>query len=412
MTNILSKFGPGMMLAAASVGVSHLVFSTQAGANYGLSLIWFVALIVLLKYPAFRFAVTYSGATGISLVEGYGRISKLALAWLVVGFFVDMFIATSAVAMLTAGLVISIFGLEFAAPQVAVALTVGTAIVLANGHYSKAESIVKVLVLAFSLLTLVAMLFALPLLGSEGRPVMAELTASRSLGVFLIAIAGWMPIPTNAAVLVAEWVKEKRVATGGKFGAKEAVFDFHISYGLALFIALCFIIMGTATLFETGREVPQAPPQFAAELFGVFTQLIGDFMYPVIVSAALAVMWSTQVALMDALPRVMDRLLGVIFKRPSDAPSRYTAFLILQVAGVATIVLFMLQSFAGFLVFATSMGFIAAPAIAWYNYRALTSNDVAQEDQPPRGLIVWNFVAVAVMAAFAIAFIYTLVTPQ
>lgn len=412
MSNILSKFGPGMMLAAASVGVSHLVFSTQAGANYGLSLIWFVALIVLLKYPAFRFAVTYSGATGTSLVEGYGRISKLALAWLVVGFFVDMFIATSAVAMLTAGLVINIFGLDFAAPQVAVAITVVTAVVLANGHYSKAENIVKVLVLAFSLLTLAAMLFALPLLGSEGRPIFAELTATRSLGVFLIAIAGWMPIPTNAAVLVAEWVKEKRSATGGAFGAKEAVFDFHISYGLALFIALCFIIMGTATLFETGRVVPQAPPQFAGELFGVFTQLIGDFMYPVIVSAALAVMWSTQVALMDALPRVMDRLLGVIFERPAEAASRYTIFLVIQVAGVAGIVLFMLQSFSAFLVFATSMGFIAAPAIAWYNYKALTSNDVDEAHQPPRGLVVWNFVAVAVMTAFAIAFIYTLVTPQ
>jgi len=412
MTNILSRFGPGMMLAAASVGVSHLVFSTQAGANYGLSLIWFVALIVLLKYPAFRFAVTYSGATGVSLVEGYSRISKVALAWLLVGFFVDMFIATSAVAMLTAGLFINIFGLDFAAPQVAVGLTVVTALVLANGHYSKAENIVKVLVLAFSVLTVGAMLFALPLLGSEGRPIAAELTANRALGVFLIAIAGWMPIPTNAAVLVAEWVKEKRASTEGRFGAREALFDFHISYGLALLIAVCFIVMGTATLFETGRVVPQAPPQFAAELFGVFTRLIGDFMYPVIVSAALAVMWSTQVALMDAMPRVMDRLLSVITKRPPDAPSRYTRFLIIQVAGVSAIVLFMLKSFSAFLVFATSMGFIAAPAIAWYNCRAVTSNDVDPEHQPPRGLVVWNYVAVAVMAAFAIAFIYTLVTPQ
>ena len=209
-----------------------------------------------------------------------------------------------------------------------------------------------------------------------------------------------MPIPTNAAVLVAEWVKEKRVSTEGRFGAREALFDFHISYGLALLIAVCFIVMGTATLFATGRVVPQAPPQFAAELFGVFTQLIGDFMYPVIVSAALAVMWSTQVALMDAMPRVMDRLLSVITSRPSDAPSRYTPFLCLQVVGVTTIVLFMIGSFSAFLVFATSMGFIAAPAIAYYNCRAVTSNDVDPEHQPPRGLVVWNYVAVAVMAAF------------
>lgn len=410
MTTLLSRFGPGMMLAAASVGVSHLVFSTQAGANYGLSLIWFVALVVLLKYPAFRFAVQYAGATGESLVNGYAKISRVALAWLLVGFFVDMFIATSAVAMLTAGLMISIFDLSFAAPHVAIALTVVTALVLANGHYAKAEGIVKVLVLAFSLLTVVTMLFALPLLGSNGRGFFAEMTPDRTLAVFMIAVAGWMPIPTNAAVLLAEWVKEKRDATAGAFQTRSALFDFHISYTLAFVIAVCFIIMGTATLFETGREVPQNAAAFAAELFGVFTGVIGDWMYPIIASTALAVVWSTQVALMDALPRVMDRLLAVITGRPAEAPRRYTHFLALQVVGVTLIVIFLLRSFSTFIVFATSMGFIAAPAIAYYNYVAVTSSDVPEEQQPRPGLVTWNWIAIIIMAAFAIAFIYTQVT--
>ncbi|MEM9209313.1 MAG: divalent metal cation transporter, partial [Pseudomonadota bacterium] len=225
MQGILSRVGPGMMLAAASVGVSHLVFSTQAGATYGLSLVWFVILIVAVKYPAFRFAVQYAGATGDSLVNGYARISKIALLWLLVGFFVDMFIATAAVAILTSGLLISIFGISFPAPQVAVGLTVVTALVLANGHYAKAEGIVKVLVLAFSVLAVVTMFPAFPLIGSDDRAVFAELTPSRSLAVFMIAMAGWMPIPTNAAVLVAEWCKEKVVATSGRFRAPEALFD-------------------------------------------------------------------------------------------------------------------------------------------------------------------------------------------
>ena len=346
----------------------------------------------------------------LSCPASYAKISRIALAWLLVGFFVDMFIATSAVAMLTSGLIISIFKLNFAPSQVAVALTVITAIVLANGHYAKAENIVKVLVLAFSLLTVVAMLIALPLLGSGDRPIVAELTPSRSLGIFMIAVAGWMPIPTNAAVLVAEWVKEKRVATEGRFGNAEALFDFHMSYALTLIIALCFIVMGTAILFESGRIVPQAAPEFAAELFGVFTRLVGEWMYPVIVSTALAVMWSTQVALMDAMPRVMDRLTAVVTRRPDDAPGRYTHFLVLQVVGVSVIVLALMQSFAAFLVFATSMGFIAAPAIAYYNYKAVTSNDIPDDERPSQGLIVWNWVAVVIMAAFAMAFIYTRVT--
>ncbi|MDH4108450.1 MAG: hypothetical protein OEW35_09045 [Gammaproteobacteria bacterium] len=407
MRNILSRLGPGMMLAAAAVGVSHLVFSTQAGANYGLSLVAFIALVVVLKYPAFRFAVQYGGATGISLVTGYARISKLALTWLAVGFFVDMFIATSAVALMTAGLIVSIFDLAIPGPQVAVALTVATAVVLANGHYMKAEGLVKVLVIIFSILTFITMLFALPLVGSDGRPIFAELKPDRSLAVFLIAVAGWMPIPTNAAVLVAEWVKEKRVATSGAFDARSALFDFNISYALALIIAICFVVMGTAVLFSTGREPPQQAAAFAAELFGIFTTVIGPWIYPVIAAAGLAVMWSTQVALMDAMPRVMDRLTAVIGKRPDGARGRYREFLALQVAGVSIIVLFLTKSFATFIVFATSMGFIAAPAIAYYNYVAVTSSDMPEEFRPGRKLVVWNWISIAILTVFAIGFIYT-----
>ena len=405
--SLMSRLGPGMMLAAASVGVSHLVFSTQAGARYGLSLLWFVLLVVALKYPAFRFAVQYAGSTGGSLVDAYARISKLALAWLLVGFFVDMFIATSAVAMMTAGLLISVFDLSFPAPYVAVALTVLTALVLINGHYSKAEGIVKVLVVVFSILTVITTVFALPLLGSEDRPLFAELTPDRALAVFVIGLAGWMPIPTNAAVLVAEWVKEKVAATKGAFTGAAALFDFHLSYALALVIALSFIVMGTAVLFETGHEPPQQAAAFATDLFRLFTTVVGQWMYPVIAAAGLAVMWSTQVALMDALPRVMNRLACAILKRDDDAPSLYTRFLIVQVVGVAIIVLLLLQSFATFIVFATSMGFIAAPAIAYYNYVAVTSDEVPAAYRPSRKLVMWNWVAVYSMAAFALGFIYT-----
>ena len=51
--------------------------------------------------------------TGTSLVTAYAKISKIALGWLVVGFFVDMFIATSAVALVAAGLFISVVAFSY-----------------------------------------------------------------------------------------------------------------------------------------------------------------------------------------------------------------------------------------------------------------------------------------------------------
>ena len=102
MTGWIGRLGPGLMLAAAAVGVSHLVQSTRAGADFGLSFVWLVVLISVLKYPAFRFAVDYASLTNHSLVYAYSKLGRLPMAWLLVGFIVDMFIATAAVSLVTA----------------------------------------------------------------------------------------------------------------------------------------------------------------------------------------------------------------------------------------------------------------------------------------------------------------------
>ena len=404
---MLSRFGPAMMMAATAVGVSHLVYSTQAGADYGFSLAWLIILIVVLKYPAFRFAVDYASATEKSLVTAYSKISKIALGWLAVGFFVDMFIATGAVSLVTAGLMISVFNIPLSGPQVAVGLMVFSALVLLNGQYVKAEKIVKILVLTFSVLVFAAMLFSLPLLGGDERGVVATLTPDRSLAVFIIAMAGWMPMPTNGAILYSKWVCERKKVDRENFDYSRALGDFRIGYGLTLVLALCFVVMGTAVLFETGRQVPATAGGFATELFGIFTTVIGTWSYPIIAAAGIAVIWSTQIALMDGVPRVTDRLLGIIGGRPADAPSRFKLFLAIQVVGVSIMLLFLMSNFRSFIFFATSMGLIAGPAIAYYNYRAVTSSDVPVEFRPSKMLITWNWIGISLFTVFAGAFLWT-----
>ena len=54
--NIISKLGPGLLFAGAAIGVSHLVQSTRAGADFGWGLIWALILVNILKYPFFSMA--------------------------------------------------------------------------------------------------------------------------------------------------------------------------------------------------------------------------------------------------------------------------------------------------------------------------------------------------------------------
>ena len=55
--NLFKTFGPGILFASTAIGVSHLVQSTRAGAEYGFSLLIFVLLANILKYPFFELAL-------------------------------------------------------------------------------------------------------------------------------------------------------------------------------------------------------------------------------------------------------------------------------------------------------------------------------------------------------------------
>lgn len=401
----MARLGPGLMLAAAAVGVSHLVQSTRAGADFGLSFVWLVVVISILKYPAFRFAVDYASLTNHSLVYAYSRLGKLPMAWLLIGFMVDMFVATSAVALVTAGLLISVFKLPFSGPHVAIVVTMLSALILLNGNYSKAEKIVKTLVFSFSALAVIAMLLALPKLGSGGRDLFAVITPSQSIAVFVIAIAGWMPMPMTGSVFLSMWAREKKTLGGESINHRTAIADLRFGWILTVVLAISFMIMGTAILFQVDREVPTNAGAFATELMSIFTSIIGEWSYPVIAAAAIAVMWSTVLALMDVLPRVTCRLVDCMTGHAQEATAKYTTLLAVQVGGVTLIMLLLLSSFGTFINFATSAGFITAPAIAYYNYRAVRSAAVAEQYRPSSGLIVWHWAGFAALAAFAVAFV-------
>lgn len=69
VSQFFRSLGPGILMASAAVGGSHLVASTKAGAIYGWQLAALILLVNLFKYPFFRAGVQYTMGTGKTLVE-------------------------------------------------------------------------------------------------------------------------------------------------------------------------------------------------------------------------------------------------------------------------------------------------------------------------------------------------------
>src|SRR5690606_3999774 len=110
MISKLKNLGPGLLFAGAAIGVSHLVQSTRAGADFGLGLLWALLLVNLCKYPFFQFGPRYATATGESLLDGYKKLGKWVLVTYYVLTFVTMFTIQTAVTIVTAGLASRLFG--------------------------------------------------------------------------------------------------------------------------------------------------------------------------------------------------------------------------------------------------------------------------------------------------------------
>ena len=108
MIQYLKKLGQGLLFAGSAFGVSHLVQSTKAGANFGFGLIWALVLINIIKFPFFEFGPRYAAATGENLLEGYKKLGKVFLKVYVVLSFATMFTIQAAVTIVTAGIASSL----------------------------------------------------------------------------------------------------------------------------------------------------------------------------------------------------------------------------------------------------------------------------------------------------------------
>ena len=165
-------FGPGILMASAAIGGSHIVASTQAGALYGWQLAVIVILVNIFKYPFFRFGTQYTLERKHSLIEGYEEKGKIYL-W--VFFIMNIFSAIiniAAVGILTAAILANILKLTILPSLTPAAMAsminmlttivlVGSLAMMIFGGYKLLDSSSKFIVISLTVATIIAVIIAL-----------------------------------------------------------------------------------------------------------------------------------------------------------------------------------------------------------------------------------------------------------
>ncbi len=399
----LKKLGPGFLFAGAAIGVSHLVQSTRAGAEFGFGLLWALALINIIKYPFFQFGTRYAAATGESMLEGYRKMGRGVLIAYFILTFATMFTIQTAVTIVTAGIAASIFGWG--------AITFWTTAIIAIcfcvlilGKYKFLDGLMKVIVICLTISTIVA----ITLIFKDAGTISLQQTLPTdviSIG-FLIAFMGWMPAPLDISIWQSLWTVEKQKLQPS-LTPKQAIFDFNVGYIMTCILALGFLALGALVMFESGERFSNKGAIFATQLIDLYVLSLGDWAKIIIGIAALTTMFSTTLTTLDASPRVMHKTSEILNNRKYR--HGYLIWLLVLAVGTLLIFGFLLSEMGTLIKIATVLSFLTAPFYAIFNLKLISSPWVSSRFRPSRAMRIYAGTSIGLLFTLSIWYLSTLI---
>ena len=410
----LKALGPGVLFAATAVGISHLVQSTRAGAGYGLALVIFILLTFIAKYPAFRFGADYACATGRSLLHGYRHQGHWAVVIYIVIAIGTMFAALPAVTFVTASLAKAAFNLPWGTFVISSVILGVCTMILIIGGYPVLDRIVKVLMAVLAIATLVATALVIPKIDWALSGSFLPSQIARADVYFIVALLGFMPSSVDISVWHSLWSVAKARDSNHRSTLRESLDDFHIGYVGTLMLSLCFVLLGTGVMHNSGIQFESSPAGFAAQLINLYKQTLGDWSGPLIGIVAVAVMFSTVLAGLDGYPRAAVSILRMYKSRESEGEPRaavmdkrtYALTVLVLALGSLFILYFLVSSLQVVVDVAATILFLFAPVIAWLNHRVMRSPLIPSDARPGRGLFALSLIGVVCLAAFSTYFLY------
>jgi Mn2+/Fe2+ NRAMP family transporter len=314
-------------MAATAIGTSHLVLSPLAGARFGYDLLWLVLVSHLFKYPAFEFGPRYAIASGTSLIQGFRKVPgpKNWAVWifLLTTVLQGLTLLAGMLSVTAAILVAGIGLLPLSGWVVVVGLGIG--LLHRTGKYPALALGSKIAMLVLAVVSLIAFVAAPPRPSDLVRLVVPAVPDG-SL-VLVAAILGLMPTGINVAIWHSLWAVEHLEEWGRRTRDRRAMLrigllDLKTGYTLSAVLALVFVSLG-ANLLKPRGLTPNGI-DVALTLSRIYTEVLGEWMFPVFLLAAFAAMFSTAYSVMDGFPRTFSRLLRTLFpksgylSKPSD----------------------------------------------------------------------------------------------
>ncbi|MBE2896053.1 Nramp family divalent metal transporter [Pasteurellaceae bacterium HPA106] len=395
----LRALGPGVLMASAAVGGSHLIASTQSGAIYGWQLALIIVLANLFKYPFFRFGAQYTLDTGNTLLEGYRQKGKVYL-WIftIMNLFATV-VNTAAVGLLCAVILTFVLPFSVPLPLLSMVVLVLSLIILLFGKYRILDGISKIIMIALTVSTVIAVMIAFSRGAVAPPDYIGPTPWNMGALAFIVALMGWMPAPIEISAVNSMWVVAKRRLN--KFSYNDGLFDFNVGYIGTAILALVFLALGALVQYGSGVEVQKVGGKYIAQLINMYAYTIGDWSRWLIAFIAFACMFGTTITVIDGYTRTSVESIRLLLNKKHTRQSILNvAMAITTVSGI--VVLFFFNNALGpMLKFAMIASFVLTPIFAFLNLLLVMKG----EHRVRGGLFILSVVGLIYLTGFALLFI-------
>lgn len=397
--------GPGLIFASMAIGVSHLVQSTRAGANYGFGLLIFVILANLLKYPFFEFTSRYANSTGTSIIEGYKELGKPVLWTYFIVTLVSMFFISSAVGAVTTGFLQNLFNTsKYGFWNHFFILVICTSI-LAFGKYNLFDKVIKVIALSLLLSTICAF-FLVILKGPQNEILFPQIEYNKTDIFFIIALMGWMPTAVDLSSWNSLWTLERIKQTGFKPNLRQTLFEFNMGYIISAVLAVCFLTLGSYLMYGTDTSFSNNSSIFANQVIKLYTDSIGNWSYWVISISGFSIMFGTCIAVFDGYARSVSECIRLVDQNKKNNRLYYDLIIWILATGTFGIIYLFGSRLKELVDLATTISFIIAPFVAIANYKLVSNLYLKPNDIPPDWLKYLAITGILFLSGFSILFLY------
>ncbi|RAV30529.1 Nramp family divalent metal transporter [Sinomicrobium soli] len=398
MYRFLKKLGPGILFAGAAIGVSHLVQSTRAGAEFDFGLLWALLLVHLFKYPFFQYGPRYTLATGETLLDGYYKLGRPVLIAYFILTFATMFTIQTALTVVTAGLAATLFGIPLHTVWWSSVITAICMVILLIGRYKLLDRVMKLIVLTLTISTFIAVLLAVP--DTSATHTLQQILPESDTGIaFLIAFMGWMPAPLDISIWHSLWAMEKKKSIGN-YDLRNSITDFNLGYASTIVLGILFMALGGLVMFGSGETFSNNASLFSEQLIALYTGNLGDAAYILIAVAAFTTMFSTTLTTLDASPRAMSYTTSLFTGKSGSR--YYTPWMVVLAAGTIAILLFFMSEMKTLIDIATILSFVTAPFYAIINFRLICSGHTPEQYRPGPFLKILSWAGLLFLTGFSL----------